>query len=88
MAISLKGVNLGYMGIGKSLLVEKPENENVQYPMRLSCSGAMRTPGRRFISLVSAGWNLNLQPVRLRWTGRCLLRIRQTRIMPIPFGIG
>ena len=31
MAISLKGVNLGYMGIGKTLLVEKPENENVQY---------------------------------------------------------
>jgi N-acyl homoserine lactone hydrolase len=31
VAISMKGVNLGYMGIGKGLLVEKPENEGVQY---------------------------------------------------------
>jgi len=31
MAISLKGVNLGYMGLDRSMLVEKPEFQNVQY---------------------------------------------------------
>jgi len=31
MAISLKGVNLGYMGLDMSLLVEKPEAQNVPY---------------------------------------------------------
>ena len=31
MGISLKGVNLGYMGLDKSLLVEKPELQNVPY---------------------------------------------------------
>ena len=31
MGISLKGVNLGYMGLDKSLLVEKPEAQNVQF---------------------------------------------------------
>ena len=31
MGISLKGVNLGYMGLDMSLLVEKPELQNVPY---------------------------------------------------------
>jgi len=31
MGITLKGVNLGYMGLDKSLLVEKPEAQNVPY---------------------------------------------------------
>ena len=31
MAISLKGVNLGYMGLDLSLLVEKPELQNTPY---------------------------------------------------------
>ena len=31
MRITLKGVNFGYMGLDKSLLVEKPEFENVPY---------------------------------------------------------
>jgi glyoxylase-like metal-dependent hydrolase (beta-lactamase superfamily II) len=31
MAISLKGVNLGYMGLDRSMLVEKPEYQNVPY---------------------------------------------------------
>jgi len=31
MGISLKGVNLGYMGLDMSLIVEKPELQNVPY---------------------------------------------------------